>query len=68
MNKEIRRAPRVVVCKECHGTGIQPAETPQRHPTICVQCEGSGRVTVSSVTMLDIRPYRPRITEPIKNM
>lgn len=69
MNKEIRRPPRVAVCKECHGTGIQQTEAPQRHPARCPQCEGSGRVTVSSVTTLDIQPYRPKPTHgPVKIM
>ncbi len=65
MEKEIKRPPRVAVCKECHGTGIQQTESLQRHPARCPQCEGSGRVTVSSVTTLDIRPYKPK---PIKVM
>jgi DnaJ-class molecular chaperone len=69
MNKEIKRPPRVAVCKECHGTGIQQTEAPQRHPARCPQCEGRGRVTVSSVTTLDIRPYRPKQTHgPVKIM
>lgn len=69
MEKEIKRPPRVAVCKECHGTGTVNDEF--CGPIKCPQCEGSGRVTVSSVTTLDIRPYRPKPTtnsKPIKIM
>ena len=63
MEKEIKRPPRVALCKECRGTGTVNDEF--HGPIKCPQCEGSGRVTVSSVTTLDIRPYRQR---PIKTM
>lgn len=63
MEKEVRRPPRVAVCKECHGTGMQQTEIPQITPAVCPQCEGSGRVTVSSVTTLDIRPYKSKLTK-----
>nr|DAP09325.1 MAG TPA: chaperone protein [Bacteriophage sp.] len=67
MGKEVRRPPRVAVCKECHGTGVQQGSCSML--ARCPQCEGSGRVTVSSVTTLDIRPYRPKQTHgPVKIM
>ncbi|TFU93552.1 molecular chaperone DnaJ [Barnesiella sp. WM24] len=59
MEKEIKRPPRIAVCRECNGTGLQQTESPQRYPARCSQCDGSGRVTVSSVMRLDIRPYKP---------
>ncbi|QCD40599.1 molecular chaperone DnaJ [Duncaniella sp. C9] len=65
MEKEIKRPPRIAVCRECNGTGVQRAESPQRYPDPCPQCEGSGRVTVSSVTTLDIRPYKQKTIKPI---
>lgn len=59
MEKEIKRPPRIVVCRECNGTGAQKTESPQGQSP-CPQCEGSGRVIVSSVTILDIHPYRQK--------
>nr|DAG08262.1 MAG TPA: TRYPTOPHAN RNA-BINDING ATTENUATOR PROTEIN-INHIBITORY PROTEIN REGULATION, ANTI-TRAP [Caudoviricetes sp.] len=63
MKKEITRGVRVTVCKECGGSG---AETDDGQKRRCRQCQGSGRVTVSSVTVLDIRPYHPRETNEIE--
>ncbi len=65
MEKEIKRPPRIAVCRECNGTGTLKTESFKSHPLPCPQCEGSGRVTVSSATILYIRPYRPK---PIKTM
>lgn len=58
MKKEITRGVRVTVCKECGGSGVRTDDGGQERR--CRQCQGSGRVTVSSVTVLDIRPYHPR--------
>ncbi len=60
MKKEITRGVRVAVCRECGGSGAESDGEGRR--TRCRQCQGSGRVTVSSATVLDIRPYHPRET------
>mgnify|MGYP004674659061 CR=1 FL=1 len=57
MRKEITRRECVTVCKECGGSGVQTDDGGRK--TRCRQCQGSSRVTVSSVTVLDIRPYHP---------
>ena len=62
MKREVRRPPRVSFCRRCVGTGVwrhlMDDGTPLTEP--CPQCEGSGLVTVSSVTEYDIRPYKPK--------
>lgn len=57
MKREITRAPKVALCRVCKGTGRVPGEEGEFHT--CLQCEGSGRVTVSCEMTLDIRPYKP---------
>lgn len=70
MIQEVEKAPKVALCRECHGTGIvlKTVERPsrlfarKRPETVeepCPQCGGSGRVTVSARMTLDIRPYIP---------
>ncbi|MDE6361329.1 MAG: molecular chaperone DnaJ [Muribaculaceae bacterium] len=59
MKREISKPPKVAICKVCRGTGrVHGDEEGETH--ICIQCEGSGRVTVSCEMTLDIRPYKPR--------
>lgn len=58
MKREITRPPKVALCRICQGTGKVEGDTPKERHT-CLQCEGSGRVTVSCEMILDIRPYRP---------
>lgn len=53
MKKEVTKAPKVALCRVCHGTGYTSTG-------VCHQCEGSGRVTVSAKMEYDIRPYKPR--------
>lgn len=67
MKREIKRPPKVALCRVCKGTGHideppQEGYGPQRTPAqiACPQCEGSGRVTVSCEMTLDIRPYKPK--------
>lgn len=67
MKKEIVHPPKIALCRVCKGTGQCPAPIeegrgPRREPELvrCPQCDGSGRVTVSTHAILDIRPYRPR--------
>lgn len=63
MIREITRPPKIALCRHCHGTGAVPGDEPgETH--VCLQCEGSGRVTVSCEMTLDIRPYKPRRKEP----
>lgn len=74
MIRNITKAPKVALCRECHGTGIiqKTVEYPSRifgrkktetEETVCPQCGGSGRVTVSANIELDIRPYKPKTSE-----
>ena len=59
MKREIIKPPKVALCRICKGTGkVAGDEEGEEHT--CLQCEGSGRVTVSSVATLDIRPYKPK--------
>lgn len=55
MIKEVEKAAKVALCRECLGTGKvkKDGET-----TTCPNCEGSGRVLVSCKMTLDIRPYK----------
>ncbi len=63
MIREIKRPPKIALCRHCHGTGAVTGDEPgETH--VCLQCEGSGRVTVSCEMTLDIRPYKPRPKEP----
>lgn len=54
MRKTIRKEPKITLCRECSGKGVIDGDA----PVVCPQCEGSGRVTVSAVMELDIRPYK----------
>lgn len=54
MKKTVRKPPHVSLCRECSGKGVIDGDA----PVVCPQCEGSGRVTVSAVMELDIRPYK----------
>lgn len=58
MIKELEKQPKVALCRECHGTGkLRDYETQEE--TVCPQCGGSGRVTISAKITYDIRPYKP---------
>lgn len=59
MIREIRKPPKVALCRLCKGSGQVEGDTPEERCT-CYQCEGSGRITVSCEMTLDIRPYKPR--------
>lgn len=58
MKREISRPPKVALCRVCKGTGRVAGDEEGEFHT-CLQCEGSGRVTVSCEMTLDIRPYKP---------
>lgn len=62
MKREVRKPPRISFCRKCVGTGawrhLGHDGTLLTEP--CPQCEGSGWVTVSSVTEYDIRPYKAK--------
>ncbi|MBD5315913.1 MAG: molecular chaperone DnaJ [Bacteroides sp.] len=58
MKREIERPPKVALCRICKGTGRVAGDEGEFHT--CLQCEGSGRVTVSCQMTLDIRPYKPK--------
>lgn len=61
MKLEVRKDPKVALCRKCHGTGLFPDK---KDDAIimkqCPQCEGSGRVMVSAVIEYDIRPYKQK--------
>lgn len=59
MKRTISTAPKVALCRVCRGTGSVAGDEAGEFHT-CLQCEGSGRVTVSSEAVLDIRPYKPK--------
>lgn len=59
MKKEVKKKPKVALCRLCHGTGrVVVAGLSGVREDACPQCEGSGRVTVSCEMTLDIRPYK----------
>ena len=62
MKREITRPPKVALCRVCRGSGRVPGDEKGETHT-CLQCEGSGRVTVSCKMTLDIRPYRPETSK-----
>ena len=55
MIKKIKKPEKVALCRECHGTG---KVSRLGFSKVCPNCGGSGRVLVSCVMELDIRPYR----------
>jgi DnaJ-class molecular chaperone len=57
MKTEIRKAPKIALCRCCYGTGKKYWES-TGDTTTCPQCDGSGRVMVSCVMQLDIEPYK----------
>lgn len=60
MKRNVTKSPKIALCRVCHGTGLAPTNRPDFGPTVCPQCGGSGRVTVSANIELDVRPYKPR--------
>ncbi len=68
MKKTVEKPEKVSICRMCGGTGtvsraVKPAprfwgvkKRVVEHD-VCPQCGGSGRVMVSAVIELDIRPY-----------
>lgn len=67
MKQQITKPPRVALCRVCNGAGRVRGEEEGEYHT-CLQCEGSGRVTVSCEMTVDIRPYTPpgQTRKPIK--
>lgn len=63
MIQKVRKAPKIAICRACHGTGEIYSGRLFRKTGPCPQCEGSGRVMVSCDMTLDVRPYRPKKTE-----
>lgn len=47
----------MAVCQKCHGTGKVYGLIKSK-AKMCPQCEGSGRVVVTSRTELEIEPYK----------
>ncbi len=63
MKQEVKKDPKVSLCRKCHGTGKIVSGRFIRKTETCPQCEGSGRVTVSCEMTLDIRPYKPKVEQ-----
>ena len=57
MKKVIEKGAYVAVCQKCRGTGKVYGIIRNKGKG-CPQCEGSGRVIVTSRTELDIVPYK----------
>ena len=55
--RTVTKPEKVALCRECHGTG---KVTKLGFSKKCPNCDGSGRVLVSCVMTLDIRPYKPQ--------
>ena len=47
MIQKMRKAPKIAICRACHGTGEIYSGRLFRKTGPCPQCEGSGRVMVS---------------------
>ena len=62
MKREIEHPTKVALCRICKGTGWVAGDEEGEFHT-CLQCEGSGRVTVSCQMTLDIRPYKPKTSK-----
>ena len=45
MKQEVKKDPKVALCRKCHGTGKIVSGRFIRKTETCPQCEGSGRVT-----------------------
>lgn len=65
MKRNVKKSPKIALCRGRHGTGRTLIGEYSTFPTYCTcaQCGGSGRVTVSANIELDIRPYKPKIQE-----
>lgn len=51
MKKRVRKGEKIALCRMCKGVGRLP------YGSVCPQCQGSGRVIVSAVIDVDIRPW-----------
>ena len=62
MNLEVRKDPKIALCRKCHGIGLIQQKEADGVIILerCPQCEGSGRVIVSAVIDYDIRPYKQK--------
>ena len=55
MMQTIKKPEKIALCRECKGTG---KVSRLGFSKVCPNCGGSGRVLVSCVMELDIRPYQ----------
>lgn len=60
MKQAVTKAPKIAICRACHGTGTSAASRFNHTREVCPQCEGSGRVVVKCSMEIDIRPYKPK--------
>ena len=56
MMKEVKKAEKIALCRECHGT-VGGGKLLKR-AKVCPQCDGSGRVLVSCQMTVNIRPFK----------
>lgn len=60
MIQTVKKPVKIALCRRCSGLGTIEESAEGTSDTTCPQCDGSGRVTVSGVITLDIRPYRTK--------
>ena len=56
MKVTVEKPPKVSLCRKCGGSGVISSG---ESTVCCPQCVGSGRVIVSGVMVMVVRPYRP---------
>lgn len=57
MIKNIKKEEKIALCRVCGGSGKVFGGV-FRSPSVCPQCEGTGRVIVKCDMVLNIRPYK----------
>lgn len=57
MKKTVKKGDKIALCRMCKGSGYVLDMAPGGLMERCPQCQGSGRVIVNAVIMVDIRPY-----------
>ncbi|HEY5508431.1 MAG TPA: hypothetical protein VIK29_07165 [Paludibacter sp.] len=58
--------PTIELCKDCEGTGTMyeyhehDILRQEPIPVTCTTCEGSGRVLVSKITVITVKPFKQK--------
>ncbi len=58
MRTEVRKGPKVALCRECGGSGEVTIGRLLKKKEVCPQCEGSGRVIVESCGWIEVKAYK----------